>query len=87
MATSVFFDGVRNIRVVNGMVRVECVSVAAAKDETGTAGVQAFTHEATLVTTLAGFIQLFNSMETLVEKLSETGAIADRRGRERDAGA
>jgi len=79
MASSVFLDGVRNIRVLNETVRVECVSASVANGADGSAAEPEFVHEATLVMSLAGFIQMFNSMEALVRKLSESGAITDRR--------
>ncbi len=76
MAEQVFVDGIRTISMVNGVLRLECV-VASGRTEQGQ---PEYEHTQTLLMSVPSFVQSFNEMERMVQKLTERGVLKDSRG-------
>ena len=71
--TEVFADGVGEVTLVGGMVRIDLVSLSHTdKDESGQAYLE---HRQRIVMPPEGFLRSFSAMEDLVKQLVEAGVI------------
>ncbi|HEX3483912.1 MAG TPA: hypothetical protein VHT51_02560 [Micropepsaceae bacterium] len=76
MQTEVFADGISEVNIAAGVVRVNFVSLSATeKDEKGTPLREL---RQRIVMTPAGVLELYSAMQQVVEKLIEAGTIQRR---------
>ena len=75
MGTDIFFDGVINIALVKGMIRIEVGSQSISeKDENGN---RKIFNRHQLVLTPQVFLETFTNMESMLNKLIENGIVQD----------
>lgn len=78
MTIEVFADGVSEVNIAGGIVRINFVSLSATlKDEKG---IPVRELRQRIVTTPQGVIELYNAMQQVIEKLIESGALHRRPG-------
>lgn len=76
MQTEVFADGISEVNIASGIVRINFVSLSATeKDEKGTPLREL---RQRIVMTPPGILELYAAMQQVVEKLIESGAIQRR---------
>jgi len=76
MTSEVFADGVSEVNIAGGVVRINFVSLSAtAKDEKG---VPVRELRQRIVITPPGVLELYNAMQQVIEKMIETGALQRR---------
>ena len=73
MAQELFADGIGEISLVGGMVRVDWVSLSATEKDAS--GLPALEFRQRMVLPPEGFLRAFTAMEDLVKQLVEAGVI------------
>ena len=85
MNTDIFVDGVINIALVKGMIRVEFGSYSAS--EKGADGGPAIFNKYQLVLTPQAFLETFGNMERMLNLLKDKGVVREGQGEQRDGPA
>jgi hypothetical protein len=85
MTSEVFADGVSEVNIAGGIVRINFVSLSATlKDEKG---IPVRELRQRIVTTPQGVIELYNAMQQVIEKLIENGTLQRRPGEQAGSAA
>jgi len=84
MNGDIYIDGIENIVLSHGMIRMDLASFALrARDQAGNPIVESTQR---IVMTPQGFVRTFNALERMMSELIRTGVVKERQGEERRSG-